>query len=53
MRTACSMLITGLGTAVRAALCKFTDVHETAAAAERGAIMSMQVRPPNYFLQRP
>jgi hypothetical protein len=44
VRTACSMLITGEGSAVRAAQCKFTDLLETAAVAECGAILSMQVR---------
>lgn len=45
MRTGSGMHVSGAGTAVRAALCKFGDLRGTAAAAEQSAIMSMQVWP--------
>lgn len=45
--TGCGMRVSGVGTAVRAALCTFKDLRDTAAVAEHGAIMSMQARTPN------
>ena len=45
MRTGSGMHVSGAGTAVRAALCKFGDLRGTAVATEQSAIMSMQVCP--------